>query len=72
MISVDALEAEELHHLGMAEELSPAELLDVRWAGASPGSRACNRPGKLCREWENGNVRSASTISRRRKTRYLL
>jgi DNA-directed RNA polymerase specialized sigma24 family protein len=33
MISVDALEAEELHHLGMAEELSPAELLDARWAG---------------------------------------
>jgi hypothetical protein len=33
MISVDALEAEELHHLRMAKELSPAELLDVRWAG---------------------------------------
>jgi len=33
IISVDALEAEELHHLGMAEELSPAELLDARWAG---------------------------------------
>jgi RNA polymerase sigma-70 factor (ECF subfamily) len=33
MISVDALEAEELHHLGMAEELSPAELLDARSAG---------------------------------------
>jgi len=33
MISVDALKAEELHHLGMAEELSPAELLDARWAG---------------------------------------
>jgi DNA-directed RNA polymerase specialized sigma24 family protein len=33
MISADALEAEELHHLGMAEELSPAELLDARWAG---------------------------------------
>jgi RNA polymerase sigma-70 factor (ECF subfamily) len=33
MISVDALEAEELHHLGMAEELSPAALLDARWAG---------------------------------------
>lgn len=33
MISVDALEAEELHHLGMAEELSPVELLDARWAG---------------------------------------
>ena len=33
MISVDALEAEELHHLGMAKELSPAELLDARWAG---------------------------------------
>ena len=32
MISVDALEAEELHHLRMAEELSPAELLDARWA----------------------------------------
>ena len=33
MISVDTLEAEELHHLGMAEELSPVELLDARWAG---------------------------------------
>jgi DNA-directed RNA polymerase specialized sigma24 family protein len=33
MISVDALQAEELHHLRMAEELSPAELLDARWAG---------------------------------------
>ena len=33
MISVDALEAEELHHLRMAEELSPAELLNARWAG---------------------------------------
>jgi DNA-directed RNA polymerase specialized sigma24 family protein len=33
IISVDALEAEELHHLRMAEELSPAELLDARWAG---------------------------------------
>jgi RNA polymerase sigma factor (sigma-70 family) len=33
IISLDALEAEEIHHLGMAEELNPAELLDVRWAG---------------------------------------
>ena len=33
MISVDALEAEELHHLRMAEEMSPAELLNARWAG---------------------------------------
>lgn len=32
-ISMDALEAEELHHLGMAEELNPAEVLDARWAG---------------------------------------
>lgn len=33
IISMDALEAEEIHHLSMAEELNPAELLDVRWAG---------------------------------------
>jgi DNA-directed RNA polymerase specialized sigma24 family protein len=33
IISVDALAAEELHHLHMAEELNPAELLDARWAG---------------------------------------
>ncbi len=32
-ISVDDLEGEELHHQRMSHELSPDELLDVRWAG---------------------------------------
>jgi RNA polymerase sigma-70 factor (ECF subfamily) len=32
-ISIDELEAEELHHQRMTHELSPDELLDARWAG---------------------------------------
>jgi DNA-directed RNA polymerase specialized sigma24 family protein len=32
-VSIDDLEAEELHHQRMADDLSPAELLDARWAG---------------------------------------
>jgi RNA polymerase sigma-70 factor (ECF subfamily) len=32
-ISVDELEAEEMHHLQMSRDLSADELLDARWAG---------------------------------------
>jgi RNA polymerase sigma-70 factor (ECF subfamily) len=32
-LSIDDLEAEELHHQRMADDLSPDELLDARWAG---------------------------------------
>jgi len=32
-VSIDDLEAEELHHQRMADDLSPDELLDARWAG---------------------------------------
>ena len=32
-VSVDELEAEEMHHLQMSKELSADELLDARWAG---------------------------------------
>jgi RNA polymerase sigma-70 factor (ECF subfamily) len=32
-VSVDELEAEEIHHLQMSKELSADEVLDARWAG---------------------------------------
>ena len=71
MISVDALEAEELHHLGMAEELSPAELLDARWAGLLLDRALATVRANFVRR-ESGNVRSARAVSRRREGGYLI